>query len=135
MAKYEGLITGLRIAVGLGIQRLLINGDSQLIVNQTSKAYQPHETQMIAYIIEVRRLEQHFPIVEARHIPRKDRFLTVESWSFTKWLEAEPVTKVDKNSTLSSSKELCLGSWYQTVSSQTTSHSSLAMHPWNTMKT
>lgn len=43
MVEYEGIIVGLCIAVGLGIQRLLIKGDSQLIVNHTSKAYQPHE--------------------------------------------------------------------------------------------
>lgn len=43
MAEYEGLIARLRIAASLGIQRLLIKGDSQLIVNETSKAYQSHE--------------------------------------------------------------------------------------------
>nr|CAD40917.1 OSJNBa0088K19.3 [Oryza sativa Japonica Group] len=35
MAEYEGLLAGLRVAAGLGIRRLLVLGDSQLVVNQT----------------------------------------------------------------------------------------------------
>jgi ribonuclease HI len=31
IAQYEGLVTGLQLAKELGIQRLLIRGDSQLI--------------------------------------------------------------------------------------------------------
>ena len=33
VAEYEALINGLRIAIELGIRRLNIRGDSQLIVN------------------------------------------------------------------------------------------------------
>ena len=36
MVEYEGLIAGLRAAVGLMILRLLVKGDSQLVVNQVS---------------------------------------------------------------------------------------------------
>jgi ribonuclease HI len=34
IAEYEGLVTGLRLAKELGIQRLLIRGDSQLLAKQ-----------------------------------------------------------------------------------------------------
>nr|AAV59295.1 putative polyprotein [Oryza sativa Japonica Group] len=37
MAEYEGLLAGLRVAAGLGIRRLLVLGDSQLVVNQVYK--------------------------------------------------------------------------------------------------
>jgi hypothetical protein len=40
MAEYEGLLAGLRAAAGMGIRRLLVLGDSQLVVNQVSKEYQ-----------------------------------------------------------------------------------------------
>ena len=36
----EGLIAGLRAAMGLGFHRLLVKGDSQLVINQVSKEYQ-----------------------------------------------------------------------------------------------
>ena len=33
MAEYEALLSGLRIAIGLGIKRLDVRGDSQLIID------------------------------------------------------------------------------------------------------
>ena len=32
IAEYEGLLAGLRIAIELGIKKLVIRGDSQLVV-------------------------------------------------------------------------------------------------------
>ena len=52
--NYEGLLVGLRIAVELGIKKLIIRGDSQLVVRQVNKDYQ--SPLMEAYIKEVRRL-------------------------------------------------------------------------------
>ena len=40
MAEYEGLLTGLRIVADLGIKKLIIRGDSQLLVKQVNKDYQ-----------------------------------------------------------------------------------------------
>ena len=54
MAEYEDLIAGLRAVVGLGIHRLLVKGDSQLVVNQVSKEYQCTDPQMVAYVATVR---------------------------------------------------------------------------------
>ena len=71
MAKYEGLLVGLRAATGLGVRRLLVQGDSQLVVNQVSKEYQCVNPQMATYVAEVRRMERHFDGLELRHIPWK----------------------------------------------------------------
>nr|XP_020182083.1 uncharacterized protein LOC109767769 [Aegilops tauschii subsp. strangulata] len=38
-AEYEGLLVGLRIAVELGIKKLIIRGDSQLVVREVNKDY------------------------------------------------------------------------------------------------
>ena len=40
MAEYEGLLAGLRIAANLGIRKLIVRGDSQLVVKQVNKDYQ-----------------------------------------------------------------------------------------------
>nr|ABB47864.2 retrotransposon protein, putative, unclassified [Oryza sativa Japonica Group] len=72
MAEYEGLLAGLRVAAGLGIRRLLVLGDSQLVVNQVSKEYQCSDPQMDAYVRQVRRMERHFDGIELRHVPRRD---------------------------------------------------------------
>ena len=66
------LVAGLRATVGLGVRRLLVQGDSQLVVNQVSKEYQCIDPQMAAYVAEVRRMEWHFDGLELRHVPRKE---------------------------------------------------------------
>ena len=57
-AEYEGLLVGLRIAAELGIKKLIIRGDSQLMVRQVKKDYQIPLIE--AYVEAVRRLEEHF---------------------------------------------------------------------------
>nr|AAV43845.1 putative polyprotein [Oryza sativa Japonica Group] len=78
MAEYEGLLAGLRVAAGLGIRRLLVLGDSQLVVNQVSKEYQCSDPQMDAYVRQVRRMERHFDGIELRHVPRRDNAVADE---------------------------------------------------------
>jgi ribonuclease HI len=68
--EYEGLLAGLRIAVDLGIRKLIIRGDSQLIVKQVNKDYQ--SPLMEAYVEEVRKLEEHFDGLQTEHIPRAE---------------------------------------------------------------
>ena len=70
VAEYEALINGLCIAIELGIRRLDIRGDSQLVVNQVMKESSCHDTNMAAYCQEVRRLEDKFNGLELNHIPR-----------------------------------------------------------------
>jgi ribonuclease HI len=67
-AEYEGLLAGLRIAVDLGIRKLIIRGDSQLVVKQVNKDYQ--SPLMETYMEEVRKLEEHFDGLQTEHIPR-----------------------------------------------------------------
>ena len=67
-AEHEGLLAGLRIAIDLGIRKLIIKGDSQLVVKQVNKDYQ--SPLMEAYVDEVRKLEEHFDGLQMDHIPR-----------------------------------------------------------------
>jgi hypothetical protein len=50
IAEYEGLIAGLKAANALGIKRILINGDSQLLINFSNKSYKPKDEHMAAYL-------------------------------------------------------------------------------------
>lgn len=69
-AEYEGLLVGLRIAMELGIKKLIIRGDSQLVVRQVNKDYQ--SPLMEAYMEEVRKLEEHFDGLQTEHMPRAE---------------------------------------------------------------
>ena len=68
--EYEGLLAGLKIAPELGIKKLIIRGDSQLVVRQAKKDYQ--SPLMEAYVEEVRRLEEHFDGLQTKHVPRAE---------------------------------------------------------------
>ena len=37
--EYEGLLAGLRAAIGLGIGKVIVKGDSQLAIKQVNKEY------------------------------------------------------------------------------------------------
>jgi ribonuclease HI len=67
-AEYEALIHGLRIAVSLGIKRLMAYGDSKVIINQVNKACDTKKDTMDAYCTEVRKLEGHFEGIEFHHV-------------------------------------------------------------------
>jgi ribonuclease HI len=60
--EYEGLLAG------LGIKRLVVRGDSQLVINQVTKDYE--FPQMAAYVDEVRKLERRFDGLQMEHVPR-----------------------------------------------------------------
>ena len=60
IAEYEGLIVGLRAEAALGVKRLTIRDDSQLLVNFSNKEYTPKDEHMEAYLKEVRKMEKQF---------------------------------------------------------------------------
>src|SRR6187551_4069368 len=60
MAEYEALLAGLRIAIELGVKRLDVWGDSQLVIDQVMKEASCHDDKMQAYCNAVRRLKDKF---------------------------------------------------------------------------
>jgi hypothetical protein len=81
ITEYEGLLAGLRAANTLGIKRLIIKGDSQLVVNFSNKSYTPKDEHMAAYLEELRKMEKRFQRLELKHIPRGEN------------VEADKITK------------------------------------------
>jgi ribonuclease HI len=70
VAEYVALVNGLRIATELGVHRLYIHGDSELIVNPVMGELNYCESHTVAYRQEVRRLEENFDGFELHHILR-----------------------------------------------------------------
>jgi ribonuclease HI len=70
ITKYEGLLAGLRAACALDIKRLIVKGDSQLVVNFSNKSYTPKDEHMAAYLEEHRKMEKCFQGLELKHIPQ-----------------------------------------------------------------
>jgi ribonuclease HI len=71
-AEYEALIFGLSVALSLGVQQLLVKGDSQLIIKQARGECSCNEPRLAAYLLHVKKLEKDFTALELQHIPRVD---------------------------------------------------------------
>ena len=67
-AEYEALLHGLRVAVSLGIKRLLVYGDSSVVINQVNNDWDCTKETMDAYCAKVHKLEKHFQGLEILHV-------------------------------------------------------------------
>jgi ribonuclease HI len=67
-AKYEALLPGLHLAISLGIKRLLVYGDSFLVVQQVNMEWDCNKETMDDYVMEVRKLENKFSGLEIHHL-------------------------------------------------------------------
>jgi ribonuclease HI len=70
-AEYEALLFGLHFAISLGIKRLLVYGDSLLVMQQVNKEWDCNKETMDAYVQEVRKLEKKFSGLEVHHVVRE----------------------------------------------------------------
>ncbi|XP_066168748.1 uncharacterized protein [Oryza sativa Japonica Group] len=64
-AEYEGLLAGIRAAASLGVKRLIVKGDSELVANQVHD-YKCSSPKLSKYLAEVRKLEKRFDGIEVR---------------------------------------------------------------------
>ena len=63
-AKYEGILTGLRLGKAFGVKNLLIQSDSKLVVEQIRGEYEVKEERMQKYLRLTRHLTREFNELE-----------------------------------------------------------------------
>ena len=68
VVEYEACLHGLRIVVALGVKRLMVYGDSALVINQLNKDWSRSSEKMDAYYAEIRKLEAKFYGIEYHHV-------------------------------------------------------------------
>ena len=71
MVEYHAVIGLLTHASSLGISRIVIYLDSQLVVYQLNRIYTIRSPILLRLHLQVRRLERMFDYIEYRHIPRE----------------------------------------------------------------
>jgi ribonuclease HI len=71
MAEYEALLCALKIAIEIGVKRLDVRGDLQLVIDQVMKNASCHDDKMEAYCKAVRALEDKFYGIELNQMPRR----------------------------------------------------------------
>jgi ribonuclease HI len=67
-AKYEIALHDLRIAIELDIKRLMVFGDSALVINQVNKDWDCTSERMDAYCAQIRKLVNKFYGLEFHHV-------------------------------------------------------------------
>jgi ribonuclease HI len=69
-AEYEALIHGLNIVVSLSIKKLMVYGDSLVVISQINKYWDCSTDSMGKYCAAVRKLEDKFEGLEFHHVER-----------------------------------------------------------------
>ena len=73
-SEYHGMIDGMERAHALGIRRLAVEGDSELVVKQMNGVYRTHDSSLQQLNGFASKLELMFQTVTFRHIPRRDNY-------------------------------------------------------------
>jgi ribonuclease HI len=69
-AEYEALVHGLSIEVSLDIKKLMVYGDSLVVISQVNKDWDCSTDSMGKYCAAVRKLEDKFNGLEFHHVER-----------------------------------------------------------------
>jgi ribonuclease HI len=75
-AEYEALIHGLSITVSLDIKKLMVYGDSLVLISQINKDWDCSTDSMGKYCVAVRKLEDKFKGLEFHHVERDPNVAT-----------------------------------------------------------
>ena len=69
-AKYEALFVGLSFAKDMGIWKLDVRSNSQLVVNQLLETYQAIDSKMTTYLAHVKWLQSSFEEFNIVQVPK-----------------------------------------------------------------
>ena len=69
-AEYNGLIVGLKLALEMGIKKILVEGDSLLVINQLTNKFKCNSQNLTSLYMEVSELSGEFEKIEFHHILR-----------------------------------------------------------------
>jgi ribonuclease HI len=72
IAEYEAVLLGLRKAKAMGIQRLVIKTDSQIVAGHIEKDYKARDPELARYLQFLRDQEKHFEGFTVKNISRND---------------------------------------------------------------
>ena len=70
VVEYSAVIELLTEAINLGIRKLLVNLDSQLVVLQLNNHYLVRNPHILRLYLRIILLERHFDLITYQHIPR-----------------------------------------------------------------
>ncbi|XP_062103959.1 uncharacterized protein LOC133815088 [Humulus lupulus] len=66
------MIAGLGLAKGMGVKKIVVFSDSQLVVNQMQGSYQARDNKMTAYLNKTKELQSVFDEFTINQVPRRE---------------------------------------------------------------
>ncbi|XP_074271327.1 uncharacterized protein LOC141595261 [Silene latifolia] len=74
-AEYEACLLGLRSALDLCVKKLLVHGDSSLVINQVGGSWKIRSPILAPYQTRIEELEKNFEDIRFVHLPREENQL------------------------------------------------------------
>lgn len=71
VAEYRGLLLGLKMARNLGVKKIRVCSDSELLVRQINGSYRVKKPHLLALWQEAKQELQKFETYEVTHVPRE----------------------------------------------------------------
>ncbi|XP_074315521.1 uncharacterized protein LOC141651719 [Silene latifolia] len=71
-AEYEACLLGLRSAITLYIKRVLVHGDSSLVINQVTGSWKIKSNSLSPYQAKIEELEKYFEEIHYVHLPGEE---------------------------------------------------------------
>nr|XP_023929318.1 uncharacterized protein LOC112040659 [Quercus suber] len=75
-AKYEAYLTGLAIALSIGVKHMRVLGDPNIVVSQVKGDFALREQSLVAYRTWVQRVEQKFQTLSVEYAQRSENRFT-----------------------------------------------------------
>jgi len=69
-SEYNGLLLGLQQAINMNIKKLLVKGDSLLVINQMTGKYKCNSENIFGLYEKAKELEKHFVQIHYLHVLR-----------------------------------------------------------------
>ncbi|XP_057954124.1 uncharacterized protein LOC131148417 [Malania oleifera] len=75
IAEYEACVLGLQAAIDRGIKKLVVKGDSALVIYQLTGKWETRDSKLIPYQEFIQEMMQEFDAISFSHLPRESNLI------------------------------------------------------------
>ncbi|XP_057948331.1 uncharacterized protein LOC131144003 [Malania oleifera] len=75
IAEYEACVLGLQAAIDRGIKKLIVKGDSALVIYQLTGKWETRDSKLIPYQEFIQEMMQEFDTISFSHLPRESNLI------------------------------------------------------------
>ncbi|XP_038716782.1 uncharacterized protein LOC120010143, partial [Tripterygium wilfordii] len=95
VSEYEACAMGIQAAIDVGIKKLQVYGDSQLVIRQLCDEWETRDAKFVPYYQHIKKLIKFFDCVEFDHIPREENQMADALATFAAMFGLDPRGEVE----------------------------------------